>query len=119
MNLDAKLTVQEERVISLVAWGASYKMVADKLCKSVHTVVNQVRSASEKIGITPGELPAYWFCKHPGLTFDLSPIKRKGGAIILLVLFSVNLIDLHDPIARRSRRGWRTETVCRRLRDIK
>lgn len=66
MNVDAKLTAEENRVVQFVAWGCPYKIIADRLCKSVHTVTNQIRSACEKIGITPGELPAWWFCTHFG-----------------------------------------------------
>lgn len=109
MNLEAKLTREEERVVSYLAWGASHKMIANKLCKSVRTVVNQVSSASQKLGIVPSELSAWWFCNHPGLTFDLSPIKRKGGAIILMALFSIQVLQINDTIARRVRRTRRNE----------
>ena len=109
MNVDAKLTAEENRVVQFVAWGCPYKIIADRLCKSVHRVTNQIRSACEKIGITPGELPAWWFCTRFGISFDLSPIRRKAGAIMLLILFCSQIGNC-DSIARRVRRGRRNET---------
>ena len=117
MNANAKLTTEENRVAELAAWGLSQKEIADTLNKSVNTVMNQFRSIYAKIGINKiNELSAWWFCVNFNISFDLSPIKRKAGAVVLLLLFSSQLLDFNNRIVRRIRRGREIETICRRGR---
>lgn len=117
MNANAKLTTEENRVAELAAWGLSQKEIADTLNKSVNTVMNQFRSIYAKIGINKiNELSAWWFCVNFNISFDLSPIKRKAGAVVLLLLFSSQLLDFNNTIVRRIRRGREIETICRRGR---
>ena len=117
MNANARLTAEENRVAELAAWGLSQKEIADTLNKSVNTVMNQFRSIYAKIGINKiNELSAWWFCVNFNISFDLSPIKRKAGAVVLLLLFSSQLLDFNNKIVRRIRRGREIETICRRGR---
>ena len=117
MNANAKLTTEENRVAELAAWGLSQKEIADTLNKSVNTVMNQFRSIYAKIGINKiNELSAWWFCVNFNISFDLSPIKRKAGAVVLLLLFSSQLLDFNNTIVRRIRRGREIETIFRRGR---
>lgn len=110
MNANAKLTTEENRVAELAAWGLSQKEIADTLNKSVNTVMNQFRSIYAKIGINKiNELSAWWFCINFNISFDLSPIKRKAGAVTLLLLFSSQLLDFDDEIVRRFRWGRKNE----------
>lgn len=117
MNANAKLTTEENRVAELAAWGLSQKEIADTLNKSVNTVMNQFRSIYAKIGINKiNELSAWWFCVNFNISFDLSPIKRKAGAVVLLLLFSSQLLDFNNTIVQRIRRGREIEAICRRGR---
>ena len=110
MNANARLTAEENRVAELAAWGLSQKEIADTLNKSVNTVMNQFRSIYATIGINKiNELSAWWFCVNFNISFDLSPIKRKAGAVVLLLLFSSQLLDFDDTLVRRVRRGRRNE----------
>ena len=112
MNRDAYLTPEEERVAELAAWGATQKDIANYLNKSVNTVMNQFRSIYQKTGITKiNELSAWWFCTHFDISFDLSPLKRKIGATLLLALFCFETITQPDTVMRRARRGREYELI--------
>lgn len=80
---------REHQVACFIAWGASQKEVAAELGISVHTVDNTVRRIKEKLHLQKAtELSAWYFCTTFGISFDLSPLKRKLGAVMLaLVLF--------------------------------
>jgi hypothetical protein len=45
MNLNAQLTNQQEKVTELIAWGGTYKDVANRLFISLRTAENHVRVA--------------------------------------------------------------------------
>lgn len=110
MNANARLTGEESRVAELAAWGLSQKEIANLLNKSVNTVMNQFRSIYAKVGVNKiNELSAWWFCTHFNISFDLSPVKRKAGAIALLILFGSQLLSFDDMMIRRTRRGRRNE----------
>ncbi len=87
MNAQAKLAPREREVLEHVAWGASQKEVAAELGISVHTVDNTVRHIKEKLKLQKStELSAWYFCTTFNISFDLSPLKRKLGAVMLVVL---------------------------------
>jgi DNA-binding CsgD family transcriptional regulator len=102
MKANANLTKRETQVAELLAWGAAKKEVADQLDISTRTVENTARNIYEKIDIQKAtELSVWWFCTHCGVSFDLSPVKRKLISIIVLVIFIPQFINNSIPA------GWR------------
>lgn len=82
-----RLGDREHEVVRYLAWGASQKEIADELGISRRTVDNTLRHVKEKLGLQKAtELAAWFFCTTFGISFDLSPLKRKIGAVILAVL---------------------------------
>ena len=82
-----KLGDRELEVVRYIAWGASQKEVADQLGISPRTVDNTVRHVKEKLKLQKStELSAWWFCTTFGISFDLSPLKRRIGAFCLAAL---------------------------------
>lgn len=82
-----KLGNREYQVARYIAWGASQKEVAEELGISLRTVDNTVRRIKEKLHVQKNtEISAWWFCSSFGISFDLSPLKRKIGAVLLAVL---------------------------------
>lgn len=115
MRKDAELTPRETEVAELLAWGAAKKEVADQLFISVRTVENTARNIYEKIGIQKAtELCVWWFCTHCGVSFDLSPIKRKivSIAIILITLPQIGYSNEEVTKIYRPRRN-QTVRTCR------
>jgi DNA-binding CsgD family transcriptional regulator len=115
MRSNARLTKRETEVAELLAWGAAKKEVADMLCISPRTVENQARSIYEKIGIQKAtELCVWWFCTHCGVSFDLSPIKRRLLSIALLLITLPQIGNVNEDMVRQFRTP-RTQNVrvCR------
>lgn len=110
MKETATLSKRETQIAEMIAWGAAKKEVADKLFISTRTVENTARSIFEKTGCTKSnELSAWWFCTNFKISFDLSPLKRKFIAIILLLILLPNEITL-NATAVRFFRAKKTET---------
>ena len=85
--MTSRLGNRELEVVRCIAWGASQKEVAEQLGISMRTVDNTVRHVKEKLKLQKAtELSAWWFCTTFGISFDLSPLKRKIGALILASL---------------------------------
>lgn len=77
MNRNAILSKRQKQFIERIAWGASYKEVADFFHVSWSTVDNTLRNAKTKLGLSKvTELGAWWFCTNYGISFDLSPIAQ-------------------------------------------
>lgn len=88
MNLNVTLTKRQKQFVELLAWGASYKEVADFCHVSWSTVDNTLRKAKERIGLNKvTELGAWWFCTNYNISFDLSPIAKQYIATGCLCLF--------------------------------
>lgn len=105
MNLLASLTKRENQVAELLAWGASRKEAADQLNIATNTVLTISRSIFRKVGIQKAtELSVWWFCRHFGISLALSPVKRRFGAAILLLLFVMATLHDRPEIVRRGRR---------------
>jgi len=114
MNTQITLTKRESEIAELFAWGASKSEVADKLFISEHTVENHARNIYEKIGCNKvNELSAWWFCTHFNTSFDLSPLKRKTIAIIMLAIILPQLYSNDDNIVRVFRTRPTTAKTCR------
>lgn len=87
MNANAVLTRREADVAEMIAWGAAKKEIADQFFISERTVENTARHIYEKTMVTKAnELSAWWFCTHFNIPFDLSPMKRRIGALAFLTL---------------------------------
>ena len=87
MNESSELGAREREVLTHIAWGASQKEVAAELGVSVYTVDNTVRHIKDKLHLQKNtEISAWYFCTTFGISFDLSPLKRKLGAVILAII---------------------------------
>lgn len=107
-----KLGQRELQVVQFVAWGASQKEIADELGISYRTVDNTVRHAKEKLGLQKNtELAAWWFCTTFGISFQLSPLRRKILAVCLALLFFLGELATHKSFCRVIIRRIRIE--CR------
>lgn len=107
------LTAREKQIAERIAWGSSQKEVADDLHISRWTVDNTLRKIYQKLHIgKTNELSAWWFCTHFGISFELSPLKRKIGALAMLALFLYGESNMIDDFCRvRTRRTNRTESI--------
>ena len=118
MNTNVTLAKREKEILERVAWGASYKEVANFLKISSSTVDNTLRRVKEKIGLNKvTELSAWWFCTTYGISFSLSPLSRQVIAAVCLYLFCFGEFanNSHSNcIARKTRRA-RTEYRARRF----
>jgi DNA-binding CsgD family transcriptional regulator len=114
MNALAKLTKRESQIAELIAWGLCKKEVADELFISTRTVENHARTIYEKAGCNKvNELSAWWFCTHFNISFDLSPLKRKTIATMMLVLILSQLHFNNDNVVRTFRTRSMTARTCR------
>ena len=114
MNATATLTKRESEVAEHLAWGAAKKEVADTLNISIRTVENTARNIYEKIGIQKAtELCVWWFCTHCGVSFELSPVKRTVGIIVLIAFFNCNVVDAND-FEKYYRRTRNERSIARR-----
>lgn len=119
MNTDVKLTKRESEIAELVAWGASKCEIAARCFISERTVENHCRNIFAKCGVTKAtELCAWWFCTSFHISFNLSPLKRKAMALLLLALL---VMDIYHGTATQFTRSARaiTTRVCRARRGRK
>lgn len=108
-----ELTTCQREVFEYVAWGETYKEIANRLNKSVRTVINLARLGCERLNIYPSQIPSWWFCAKFNISFDLSPVKRKAGATFLVLLFGSQMLNFNEPYIRRVRRSRAIEIECR------
>ena len=118
MNTNVTLAKREKEILERVAWGASYKEVANFLKISSSTVDTTLRRVKEKRGLNKvTELSAWWFCTTYGISFSLSPLSRQVIAAVCLCLFCFGEFantSHSNCIARKTRRA-RTECRARRF----
>jgi DNA-binding CsgD family transcriptional regulator len=122
MNENAVLSKRESEIAEWLAWGAAKKEIADKLSISTRTVENTTRNVYAKIGIQKvSELCVWWFTTHCGVSMNLSPFKRKAGALLLLLLMLTTTVSAAGVnMARYGRcqaRVTRTTRAARRGSD--
>ena len=114
MNRNAILSKRRKQFIERIAWGASYKEVADFFHVSWSTVDNTLRNAKTKLGLSKvTELGAWWFCTNYGISFDLSPIARQCTAGVILLLFSLGEVTTVTNISYTMQRVRRPRTEYR------
>jgi DNA-binding CsgD family transcriptional regulator len=103
MNLNAVLTRRESQIAEYLAWGCCKKEIASLLFISVRTVENICRSIYDKTDVTKvNELSAWYFCTHFNIPLNLSPIARRIGAIIILLILIPCAFDMQKLFAIRS-----------------
>lgn len=111
------LTKRESEIAELFAWGASKKEIAERLFISERTVENHARKIYEKTGVSKvNELSAWWFCTKFHISFDLSPLKRKIIATMLLVFMIPQFVDFDNAAIRTRTSTCRTVRVTRSRR---
>ena len=111
------LTKRESEIAELFAWGASKKEIAERLFISERTVENHARNIYEKTGVSKvNELSAWWFCTKFHISFDLSPLKRKIIATMLLVFMIPQFVDFDNAAIRTRKSTCRTVRVTRSRR---
>ena len=97
------LSPREYEVAELLAWGAAQKEVADYLGISPRTVSNIVHNLYLKLEIQKvSELCVWYFTSKFNISLDLSPIVKRGIAIMLLCLFIPSVITQSEAYMRRS-----------------
>ena len=110
------LTKRESEIAELFAWGASKKEIAERLFISERTVENHARKIYEKTGVSKvNELSAWWFCTKFHISFDLSPLKRKIIATILVFMIP-QFVDFDNAAIRTRKSTCRTVRVTRSRR---
>lgn len=113
MNENAVLTKRESEIAELFAWGASKKDIAKRLFISERTVENHARNIYVKTGcVKVNELSAWWFCTCFGISFDLSPLRRKVMALFLLALLIPQFWSNDNLMMARNARITTTR-ICR------
>lgn len=119
MNSLAKLTAREAQIAELFAWGASKKYIAGRLYVSERTVENHARNIYDKIGCNKvNELSAWWFCTKFNISFDLSPLKQRIVAFVMLIFIVPTFINDNNALYVRSKTATtRTCRVSRRKSD--
>lgn len=111
------LTKREAEIAELFAWGASKKEIAERLFISERTVENHARKIYEKTGVSKvNELSAWWFCTKFHISFDLSPLKRKIIATMLLVFMIPQFVDFDNAAIRTRTSTCRTVRITRSRR---
>lgn len=114
--IETKLTKRESEIAELFAWGATKKDVANRLFISERTVENHTRNIFLKTGCNKiNELSAWWFCTTFHISFDLSPLKRKVIAMMLLLLIMPQIFG--NNVIVRTFRNNATRTV--RVRQVR
>lgn len=118
MNAQAKLSIREEQVAELVAWGASGKEVAVGLKICPKTADNHIQKIKKKIGVGKlNEISAWWFCTHFNISFDLSPMKRViFSTFLLCVIVAGEVLHTSDIYRNKPYRGRRTSIEEVRIR---
>ncbi len=111
------LTPREREITELFAWGAAKKQVAHRLHISERTVENHARHIYAKAEVhSVNELSAWWFCTNFKISFDLSPLQRSVGAVLLVVLLLPQILgEINGDFVRG--RGVKREVRIRKLED--
>lgn len=121
-----ELTVQERRVIELIAWGAAIKEIPDCLVKlyggrqiSVRTVENIKYSGCRKIGVTKDtEISAWWMINHCNADYTLSPFIRLRNSIIGVILFVIMIPQIFQYSDNPALRNLRSRTSRTRIERV-
>ncbi len=112
------LSKREAEIAELVAWGAEFKEIADRLNISRKTVDNTIQSIHQKLNVNKNtEISAWYFCSKFHISFDLSPLKKQIIATIFLLVFVFGEYqNINIPLRRGELRESRREIRCNRAR---
>jgi DNA-binding CsgD family transcriptional regulator len=117
MNPTAVLSKRENEITELLAWGLTYKEVANRLFLSVRTVETTAKNSKKKAEVTTiNGLSAWFFCTHFNISLELSPLKRSLVAMTFLLIWLPFEFSTHAD-ALRSTRGRRVRTEEVRTRS--
>lgn len=112
-----ELTAECERTAIMYCSGLEKKEIADIKCRATSTIVDQLRTAYEKLGIRNGRQLAIILAERLSglhITFDFSSTTRTVIAGCLLVLLIVNHnMDMRRQRLRSSRSNNNIELICR------
>lgn len=112
-----ELTIECERTAIMYCSGLDKKEIAEIKCRSTSTIVNQLRTAYEKLNIINGrQLTLILAERISGLhiTFDFSSATKSviAGCLLILLIVDHNM-DMRRQRLRRPRANNTTEMVCR------
>ena len=103
-----ELTRSERQVAEELAKGLSDKEVADRLCRSYHTVKTQHKSIYRKLGVSKETELLWWMiCERLRIAFDLKEIRKHGVELLYCVVFIVMQVTGHAGDMRRCRMARR------------
>jgi DNA-binding CsgD family transcriptional regulator len=97
------LSKREKQVVEEIAWGADVQECADALFISKRTVTNHLQNIYDKIGVRSlNGLSAWYFCFNHGISFQLSP-KRKRilSKSLLMIYFPMIINGYHNILCSR------------------
>ena len=96
----------ENRVLLGYLEGLQGKEIAAKMCRSYNTVIRQTASMFQKANVhSIHELVSLWYREQFGI--ELAELKRRCGALVLLIIFSASTFiggADDDAVKRRVRR---------------
>lgn len=73
------LSRAEREVALMLCKGYIDKEVANRLCRSYHTVRTQKKAIYAKLGVSKDtELLAYMICERKGIDFSLQELREQG-----------------------------------------
>lgn len=94
MNLDAKITERQFRILELLSLGYAEKEIAEEMGVSVRTIDNTICRLKEKINVHKStELSLFYLSKRFGFSFIISDKTKRA------VSFSLALIMVLDSFA--------------------
>lgn len=112
-----ELTTECERTAIMYCSGLEKKEIADIKCRSTNTIVNQLRTAYEKLGIRNGRQLAIILAERLSglhITFDFSSATRTVIAGCLLILLTVDHnMDMRRQRLRSLKSNNNIELICR------
>jgi DNA-binding CsgD family transcriptional regulator len=95
------LSKSEYRVCELRAYGATKKEIACQLFRSEDAIRTHLQNIHKKLGVhTWGELSALFIHSRFNIPLNLSPLARRIGAIIILLILIPCAFDKHKLFVR-------------------
>ena len=103
MDLSAKLTKQQNRVVIGLVLGMCHKEIADALNIKPKTAENHIDNAKAKAQVKKStDLVVFWMVKHFSIPFEALP--KSMTAIVFLILFcSYEMANTRQDVFRTPR----------------
>ena len=105
------LSKREDEIARCYAQGMIGKEIADRLKISYNTVINHTQSIYDKANIkrSTNALVAWWLTMNFDISFDITPLKRRVVAGVLLMIFAIDIIGNVEVVRRYRPRARRSE----------